>query len=94
MTVWVSIGNRDDTLTSRGWAEFHGKIAEMLDRAGAIQQGEWFSNPLAPWQTACWCVDIQPGIAERLKGELGVIGAQYGRGMVAWSEVSTAVYLG
>lgn len=94
VTVFVTIGNVEDQLTSRRWAAFHADIAEMLDRAGAIPQGSWFSGPTALWQTACWCVDIQPGIAERLKGELGAIGASYGRGMVAWSDVARAMYLG
>jgi len=94
MTVFVTLTNVDAVLTPPGWAELHGKVAEMIDRAGGIFQGEWFCGPTALRQTACWCVDIQPGVANTLKGKLGAIGAGYGRGMVAWSEVSTAVYLG
>lgn len=94
MTVFVSIGNRGDVLVARQWAEFHAEVADMMEAAGAAFQGEWFCSPVAPWQTACWCVDIQPGVAERLKGKLAAVGAKYGRGMIGWSEVATAVILG
>lgn len=94
LTVFVSIGNVGSVLDYRQWSAFHGEMAEMMERAGATFQDWWFSPPTSDWQTACWCVDIKPGIAERLKGELAAIGAQYGRGMVAWNEVSSAIILG
>lgn len=94
VTVFVTIANIDDRLTPHVWARFHSEIAEMMQRAGAIFQGEWFCGPTALRQSACWCVAVQPGIAERLKGELAAIGAVYGRGMVGWSEVSHSAILG
>lgn len=94
ITVFVSIANVDDQLTPGRWARFHGQVSEMLQLGGAKFQGEWYSGPTALWQNACWCVDIQPGVAERLKGELGAIGMQYGRGAVAWSEVAESKILG
>lgn len=94
MTVFVVIANVNDQLTPGSWAAFHGQVTEMLQLAGATFQGEWFSGPTSLWQNACWCFDIQPGIAERLKGELAVIGVQYGRGAIAWSEVAHASVLG
>jgi hypothetical protein len=94
VTAFVSIGNREDVLVQRQWAAFHAEVTEMLELAGGSFQGEWFCGPTAQWQTAAWCVDVQPGIVDRLKGELAAIGAKYGRGMVAWSEVASAVILG
>jgi hypothetical protein len=93
-TVFVSIGNVEDRLVQRQWAAFHADVTEMLARSGATFQGEWHSPPTAQWQTACWCVDVAPGVVDRLKGQLGVVGAKYGVGMVAWSEVASAVILG
>lgn len=94
ITVFVSIGNVDDRLVARQWATFHSEVAEAIELAGGVFQGEWFCSPTARWQTAAWCVDIQPGVADRLKGQLGAVGAKYGTGMVAWSEVAEALILG
>jgi hypothetical protein len=94
VTVFVSIGNVDDVLVARDWARFHAAVAEMLELGGAAFQGAWFSSPLAPWQTAVWCVDVKPGVIDRLKGQLAQIGASFGRGMIGWNEVSTSVLLG
>ena len=94
VTVFVSIGNVGSALTYADWSAFHEAIAAKMDQAGAVFQDWWFSPPTANWQTACWCVDVQPGIVDRLKGELGAIGAKYGTRMVAWNEVASAVILG
>lgn len=94
VTVFVSIGNVNDVLVAREWAAFHAQVTEMLQLGGAVFQDAWYCGPLAQWQTAAWCIDVQEGITERLKGELGAIGAKYGRGMIAWNEVSTSVLLG
>lgn len=94
ITVFVSIGNVNSALTFRDWSAFHQEIRDMLHRAGGAFQDELFSAQHVAWQTACWCVDVKPGIVERLKGELAAIGAKYGRGMIGWNEVSTSVLLG
>lgn len=94
LTVFVIISNVNDELSAYRWSAFHAEVGEMLRLAGAKFLGEWYAGPTALWQNACWCVDIQPGIAERLKGEIGAIGANYGRGAVAWSEVTNKSILG
>lgn len=94
MTVFVTIANLNDELSAYRWSAFHAEVCEMLNRAGAVFQGEWFCSPIALWQNACWRVDIQPGIAERLKGELAAIGVNYGRGAVTWNEVDRPTVLG
>lgn len=94
VTVFVVIANVQDQLSVGRWASFHAEVAEMIHLAGAVFQGEWFCSPVALWQNACWCIDVQPGVVERLKGELAVIGAKYGRGAVGWSEVAASYVLG
>jgi hypothetical protein len=90
----VTITNVDHQLTPPGWWELHVAVANMMEKAGAVFHGEWFCGPIASHQSACWCIDVQPGIVERLKGELAVIGAKYGRGMIAWSESPETFILG
>lgn len=94
IAVFIVIANVDDELTPGRWAKFHSEVAELLRLAGAKFLGEWYCSPISLWQNACWCVDIQPGIAERLQEELAKIGVQYGRGAVAWNEVPEPLCLG
>jgi hypothetical protein len=93
-TVFVTVANLDDQLGAARWVALHAELAQMIERAGGHFLGEWFSAPTAPWVTACWCIDIAPGVAERLKGELAAIGVSYGRGLIGWSEVASAAILG
>lgn len=94
VTVFVSIGNVGSALNFHDWSSFHREMSDMLVRSGAKFHDELFSSPTAAWQTACWCIDVKPGIIDRLKGELAAIGAQYGRGLIGWNEIASSVLLG
>lgn len=93
MVVYVSIGNRNDSLSQYRWASYIAAVAEMLNLAGANFHGEFFSAPVSMWQNACWCVEIQPGIADRLKLELAVIARDYEQDSIVWAEVPKTVFL-
>ena len=94
ITVFVSIGNVGSALNFHDWSAFRREMRDMLERSGAVFQDELFSAPHVAWQTACWCIDVKPGIIDRLKGELAAIGAQYGRGLIGWNEIASSVLLG
>lgn len=94
LTVFVTVANVDEQLGAARWVALHTELAEMIERAGGCFLGEWFSSPTAPWVTACWCVTVAPGIAERLKGELAAIAVSYGRGMVGWTATASTAILG
>jgi hypothetical protein len=90
--VLITIGN-EGTLSPYQWAAFHQEARHEIDLAGATVHGDWHSAPTAPWQNACFLVEILPGIADRLRECLGVVGRQYGYRTAAWAEVSRADYL-
>lgn len=94
MVVYVCIGNNDDSLTQYRWSQYHAAVAEMLTLAGAAFHGEWFSAGSSIWQNACWCIEVQPGIADRLKSELAVIARDYEQDAISWAEVPETVFLG
>jgi hypothetical protein len=90
--VYVSIGNHKDGLTQYQWSRYVAAAAAEIDAAGIIQ-ATLFSPPTADWQTACWCVEIQPGIAERLQEQLVVVCREFGQDAIGWAEVPETLFL-
>ncbi len=92
--AYVSIGNSDSALAQYRWAQYHAAVTEMITLAGATIHGEFFSAPTAQWQNACWCIELQPGIADRLKSELAKVAQDYEQDAIGWQEALEMVYLG
>jgi hypothetical protein len=93
ITVYISIGNSDDKLSQAKWAMFQLDVARALTTAGARYHGEWHSHPGSMWQNACWCVEIPPAAAGRLKDELGRLADVYQQESIAWAEAPTTEFL-
>lgn len=97
ITVYISIGNSDDKLEQVDWAMFLGEVFELLDPHDpnvedslvTARHGVWFSEPMSPWQNACWCVEVEPEQADELKDELGRLAGQYRQESIAWAEAQT-----
>lgn len=92
IAVFVT-ARRDDGLSAYRWAALHADLTSMMVRAGGVVRGEWHSGPLALLQSACWCIEIQPGIAGRLQELLAEVASEHGHEGVAWSEVPAPVLL-
>jgi hypothetical protein len=66
INAYISLGNSDDKLTQREWADFIAITREFLtgnpgsSLGGKFWQvhGEWYSRPDHPWQNANFCVEI------------------------------------
>lgn len=58
ITAYVSIGNSDDKLTQKEWAQFVAAIQARVKPLASAAHGEWFSDAHAPWQNACWCLEF------------------------------------
>lgn len=95
VTVYVSIGNSDDRLPQREWAEFYRTVNLALRSAPAVTQlhGQWVSEPASAWQNACWCVEVDPAGVPELKSILGRIGRSFAQDSVAWAEAPVTVFL-
>jgi hypothetical protein len=89
ITVYVSIGNSDDKLTQRRWADFCTDVYAELESLGQIH-GDWYSLPDSPWQNACWCVEFESAERAELARE-GVVGIRrnFGQDSAAWAVAST-----
>jgi hypothetical protein len=105
MIVYISIGNSDDKLTQRRWADFVAEVGSVIARAGQIH-GSWYSASDAPWQNACWCVEIAEAttppaagyfpmfLRTSLKNELRGLAQIYAQDSIAWAEVKETEFLG
>lgn len=85
VTVYISIGNSDDRLPQRRWAEFAWAMHSELEPLGRFL-GEWASDPVAPWQNACWAVRFESAErAQQAKALIANIGRAYQQTAVAWA---------
>jgi len=94
LTVYVSIGNSDDRLTQAEWAAFAGAVQGAVRCAARVIHGEWASLPLAAYQNACWCVELEPAAVQELRRELASIAAMFRQDSIAWAPVSATEFLG
>ncbi|GIH07387.1 hypothetical protein Rhe02_54540 [Rhizocola hellebori] len=101
-TIYVSIGNSDDKLTQREWADFvsdvQSDLVYALNPYGLIH-GRWLSIPDAPFQNACWCVQFKAShgdagqtVDEHMaiaKARLAKLAKVYRQDSIAWAEAIT-----
>jgi hypothetical protein len=99
-TIYVCIGNSDDKLSQRKWSKYVDEVSTaLLPNLGATGSpvaaihGCWHSLPDAPWQNACWCVEVvehdETDTVEELQDWLREIAGKYGQDSVAWAEATT-----
>ena len=90
MNIYVSIGNSDDKLTQREWADFIMEVsAKVVSQADRIW-GEWFSGPQSPYQNACWCLLFDsPERAGWARQEAITLRKQFRQESIAWATADT-----
>lgn len=96
MFVYVSIGNSDNKLTQRRWSEFVDWVSRLLDTDGmgvVARHGFWLTPSDAPWQGACWCVEVAAP-ALKLRQRLELAAREFGQDSIAWAEVGNTRFLG
>lgn len=91
-SVHLAIGNTDDKLSSREWAEFI-KDVDTQVASIATQAMRWFSAPDDPWQSACWMLMFK-NEQRLLAAQRTVIKLrrQYRQDSVAWT-LGEAVFI-
>lgn len=87
--VYIGMGNSDDHLTQREWHDFVSEARHQIGMAGNIL-GAWYSEPVAPYQNACFCVELSD--QERkylLRGVLRKLCTRYRQDTISWAPAST-----
>jgi len=94
VTVYISIGNSDDRLSRKEWADFL-KVANSTITSEANQRhGRWFSSPHSEYLNACWCVQVHVIRVPRLKARLAKLAGKFKQDAIAWAEAPTTELLG
>lgn len=89
-TVYISIGNSDDKLSQAQWSRFALELAAEVVSLSARTHGAWFSQPVSPWQNACWCVEFASEAQEMTAKEtVAEIGQRFGQESIAWATAQT-----
>lgn len=83
--IYVSIGNSDDKLSQKRWFEFVRNVDSVVRLRSLEVHGAWFSNPVSPYQNACWCFEIWPSEARILKTELAMLAHDFGQDSITWA---------
>lgn len=93
ITVYISIGNSDDKLTQVEWSTFCRQVQSIVYLESYRMHGEWFSDPTAPYQNMCWCVDVaEPHITD-LRSELKDLARRFKQDSIAWAEIKGTEFL-
>lgn len=90
LTIYISIGNSDDKLSQEEWADFVIDVGDIVRNLAWRTHGQWFSAPAAPWQNACWCVEVRPVMVDRLRQALARMAGRYQQESIAWAEASVS----
>lgn len=85
--IYVGIGNSDDKLTQREWAEFQDRTLAMCEHYGT-SIGAWYSSPISQWQNACFCVG-QVKKPESLRKALGQLAGTFRQDSISFAEAAT-----
>ena len=94
ITVYISIGNSDDKLTQANWSLYVANVRELLLLNASNTHGEWYSLPAAPFQNACFCIELpNTDAADRLKAGLGQWARSFRQDSIAWAEVPVTEFI-
>ncbi len=88
-TVYVSIGNSDDKLSQQDWSRYCEAVDERCRIWAHETHGFWASLATAPYQNACWCIEINADIAPKLKESLRLEALRFSQDSIAWAEALT-----
>lgn len=88
--VFVTVGNSDDKLGQRQWANFVRNVDTALRHSvNATVHGQFYSTPDSPWQNACWSVDLKDEEVANVKARLAKIAFVFNQDTIAWNPSTT-----
>lgn len=81
----IQIGNSDDKLSQKEWAEFISNIDQVLQNWQVGLHFHGYSLPDKPWQNACWVFEVDNDLMglDDLKAELAYIARQFRQDSIA-----------
>ena len=85
LTAVISIGNSDDKLTQKQWSDFMQDVSWIIKRYDLLIHLNGFSSPTAPWQNACWIIQLadEPEFLDKFRSELTRLADEYAQDSIA-----------
>lgn len=94
VTVYVSIGGPDDTLTQTRWAQYIAVVDTYVRTAAAGRvDGQSFSAPTSPTRCACWRAQVSPARLQGLQTALSRTAADFDQDSIVWAQVPQIQHL-
>lgn len=93
MTVYVSIGNSDDKLTQREWADFIEATLGVVSKWESAKHGVWYSEPLSNYQNMCICAEVPDHAMGALRLDLHDCGSDFRQDSIALAVVSETEFI-
>ncbi|MBT9173885.1 MAG: hypothetical protein DDT21_02291 [Syntrophomonadaceae bacterium] len=87
--ITVQIGNSDDKLTQREWAEFSDMVNNAIHESAKEVHFSGAAYPLSRWQNAAWCFIVTPEKTETLQKALRESAAYFDQESIAWTTGET-----
>ena len=85
----VQIGNSDDKLSQKEWAEYHQQVSWEIDRFAKDVHFSGCSNGNDPWQNACFVFELENKTDTHLLMNLRKIREKYNQESIALSRGKT-----
>jgi hypothetical protein len=90
----IQIGNSDDKLTQEQWSRFVSEVQDMLMLWRYPIYFHGCSVGSAPWQNACWVIDVrvfinEPSAINTIRHKLSVFAKKYKQDSIALTLGST-----
>lgn len=85
-TITIQIGNSDDKLTQKEWSAFCEKVEDLINHDAEHCHFTGYSAGDAPWQNACYVVEVSPARLPIFKECLKLLRSGYDQDSIAWTE--------
>lgn len=88
-TITIQIGNSDDKLTQKEWAQFVDAVHMSISNRCEEMHFSGGSSNNAIWQNFAWVFTCQEKHIDTLKSRISAVGGTFKQDSVAWTEGET-----
>lgn len=92
-TIYASIGNSDDRLTQKQWADYAEEFVQTITDLSEQFFGVWYSESSSEYQNMCVAFEVGEGAEKELRQQLTRLRKDYVQDSIAWSEVPQTEFL-
>ena len=84
-TVTIQIGNSDNKLTQSEWSDFCSQVQLIVEEEKCTIHFRGYSPGDAPWQNACWVIELFDSNLNILRAMLAGIAKRFKQDSIAFT---------